>query len=214
MVDRALRHRCNSWVSVSVGTVVRSPKGTVNTGGGARHRMGTASSSDNIVERMMKIDLSDNTAIVTGSTAGIGFAIAKGLAEVGVVVVVNGRSDAVVDDAVRRLAGTVLVNNVSIYGPQNFFDIPDAEWTRFSEVNVMSGVRLSRAYLPGMVKRNQGRVLFLSSESALNIPADMIHYGFYKDGRFSDLARPRKARRRHGRHRQRYPSRPDIVGWL
>lgn len=122
----------------------------------------------------------------------------------------NGRSEATVDDAVRRLGeavpGTVirgraadvgtaegcsalvavepsadiLVNNVGTYGPQDFFDIPDAEWTRFFEVNVMSGVRLSRAYLPGMVKRNQGRVLFLSSESALNIPVDMIHYGFTK----------------------------------
>jgi NAD(P)-dependent dehydrogenase (short-subunit alcohol dehydrogenase family) len=159
---------------------------------------------------MMKIDLSGKTAIVTGSTAGIGFAIAKGLAEAGAAVVVNGRSEAVVEDAVRRLAETVpstvirgraadvgtakgcsalvaaepsadiLVNNVGIYGLQDFFDIPDTEWTRFFEVNVMSGVRLSRAYLPGMVQRNQGRVLFLSSESALNIPADMIHYGFTK----------------------------------
>ena len=74
----------------------------------------------------------------------------------------------------------ILVNNVGIYGPQDFFEIPDAEWTRFFEINVMSGVRLSRAYLPGMVQSHWGRVLFLSSESALNIPADMIHYGFTK----------------------------------
>ncbi len=74
----------------------------------------------------------------------------------------------------------ILVNNVGIYGPQDFFEIPDAEWTRFFEVNVMSGVRLSRAYLPGMIERKWGRVLFLSSESALNIPPDMIHYGFTK----------------------------------
>jgi len=74
----------------------------------------------------------------------------------------------------------ILVNNVGIYGPQDFFQIPDAEWTRFFEVNVMSGVRLSRAYLPGMIERDWGRVVFLSSESALNIPADMIHYGFTK----------------------------------
>jgi NAD(P)-dependent dehydrogenase (short-subunit alcohol dehydrogenase family) len=74
----------------------------------------------------------------------------------------------------------ILINNVGIYGPQDFFDIPDSEWTRFFEVNVMSGVRLSRAYLPGMLKRNWGRVVFMSSESALNIPADMIHYGFTK----------------------------------
>lgn len=74
----------------------------------------------------------------------------------------------------------ILVNNVGIYGPQDFFEIPDEEWTRFFEVNVMSGIRLSRGYLPGMVKRNWGRIVFLSSESALNIPADMIHYGFTK----------------------------------
>jgi NAD(P)-dependent dehydrogenase (short-subunit alcohol dehydrogenase family) len=158
----------------------------------------------------MKIDLSNKTAIVTGSTAGIGFAIAKGFAKAGAAVVVNARTDASVDEAVTRLAdaapGTVirgcvadvgtaegcstlvatepsadiLVNNVGIYGLEDFFDISDAEWTRYFEVNIMSGVRLSRAYLPGMVKRNQGRVLFISSESALNIPVEMIHYGFTK----------------------------------
>jgi NAD(P)-dependent dehydrogenase (short-subunit alcohol dehydrogenase family) len=74
----------------------------------------------------------------------------------------------------------ILVNNVGIYGPQDFFDIPDSEWTRFFEVNVMSGVRLSRAYMPAMLERNWGRVVFLSSESGLNIPSEMIHYGFTK----------------------------------
>ena len=158
----------------------------------------------------MKIDLANKTAMVTGSTEGIGFAIAKGLAEAGAAVVLNGRSKASVDDAVKELSdaapeatirgcaadvGTaegcaalvaaqpdvdILVNNVGIYGPQDFFDIDDAEWTRFFEVNVMSGVRLARAYLLGMKERNWGRVIFLSSESALNIPADMIHYGFTK----------------------------------
>lgn len=158
----------------------------------------------------MNIDLSGKTAIVTGSTAGIGYAIAKGLAQAGAGVVLNGRTAAAVEAAVARLAtevaqassrgvvadvGTaegcaallaaqpsadILVNNVGIYGPQDFFDVPDAEWSRFFEVNVMSGVRLSRAYLPGMVQRGWGRVLFLSSESGLNIPADMIHYGFTK----------------------------------
>ena len=158
----------------------------------------------------MKIDLSGKTAIVTGSTGGIGYAIAKGLAQAGADVVVNGRTADAVESALARLSSEVaqasfrgvaadvgtadgcaavvaaqpsvdiLVNNVGIYGPQDFFEIPDAEWTRFFEVNVMSGVRLSRAYLPGMVQRNWGRVLFLSSESALNIPADMIHYGFTK----------------------------------
>jgi NAD(P)-dependent dehydrogenase (short-subunit alcohol dehydrogenase family) len=159
----------------------------------------------------MKIDLSGKTAIVTGSTAGIGYAIAKGLAKAGAAVVLNGRTAAAVERAVAKLtsevaqqanirgvaadvgyadgcsalvtaqpATDILVNNVGIYGLQDFFEIPDAEWTRFFEVNVMTGVRLSRAYLPGMMQRLWGRLLFLSSESALNIPADMIHYGFTK----------------------------------
>ena len=163
----------------------------------------------------MKIDLSRKTAIVTGSTAGIGFAAAKGLAEAGATVIVNGRTRAAVDQAIAALTSTVrgalirgvtadlgaaegcealckaepstdiLVNNVGIYGPQDFFEIPDEEWMRFFEVNVMSGVRLSRAYLPGMMERNWGRVVFISSESALNIPADMIHYGFTKTANLS-----------------------------
>lgn len=158
----------------------------------------------------MKIDLSGKTAIVTGSTAGIGYAIAKGLAQAGAAVVLNGRTASAVEAALAKLrlevadanirgvaadvgsaagcavllaaqpSADILVNNVGIYGPQDFFEIADAEWTRFFEVNVMSGVRLSRAYLPGMVQRQWGRVLFLSSESGLNIPADMIHYGFTK----------------------------------
>jgi NAD(P)-dependent dehydrogenase (short-subunit alcohol dehydrogenase family) len=158
----------------------------------------------------MNIDISGKTAVVTGSTAGIGFAIAKGLAGAGAAVVINGRKKANVEKALASLRRAVpdavfrgvaadlggakgcaalvkaepkadiLVNNVGIFGPQDFFKIPDTEWTRFFEVNVMSGVRLARAYLPGMLKRDWGRVIFLSSESALNIPADMIHYGFTK----------------------------------
>ncbi|MBI5590995.1 MAG: SDR family oxidoreductase [Deltaproteobacteria bacterium] len=158
----------------------------------------------------MKIDLSGKTAIVTGSTAGIGYAIAKGLSQAGADVVVNGRTVAAVERAIAGLTSEVpqanilgvaadvgsadgcealvaarpfadiLVNNVGIYGLQDFFETPDSEWTRFFEVNVMSGVRLSRAYLPGMMQRHWGRVLFLSSESGLNIPVDMIHYGFTK----------------------------------
>lgn len=163
----------------------------------------------------MKIDLSGKTAIVSGSTLGIGFAIAKGLAESGAAVVINGRKQASVDEAVAALQkafpgaevrgvaadlGTavgctalveaepvadILVNNLGIYGPRDFFETPDEEWTRFYEINVLSGVRLSRAYLPGMLERNWGRVIFLSSESALNIPADMIHYGFTKTANLS-----------------------------
>ncbi|CAH1673321.1 MULTISPECIES: SDR family oxidoreductase [unclassified Chelatococcus] len=158
----------------------------------------------------MKIDLSDKTAIITGSSAGIGLASAKGLAEAGARVVINGRKADAVDHAVAAIKAAVpsaeirtfvgdlgsaegcaalvkaepscdiLVNNLGIFGPQDFFETPDAEWQRFFDVNIMSGVRLSRAYLQGMEKRGWGRVVFLSSESGLNIPADMIHYGFTK----------------------------------
>jgi NAD(P)-dependent dehydrogenase (short-subunit alcohol dehydrogenase family) len=158
----------------------------------------------------MKIDLSGKTALVTGSTLGIGHAIAKGLAEAGASVAVNGRTQAKVDAAVAALAKAVpgskvrgvaadvstaagckalvaalpdtdiLVNNAGIFEPKDFVEIPDEDWSRFFEVNVMSGVRLSRAYLPAMLKRNWGRVVFISSESALNIPKEMIHYGMTK----------------------------------
>jgi NAD(P)-dependent dehydrogenase (short-subunit alcohol dehydrogenase family) len=158
----------------------------------------------------MKIDLSGKTALVTGSTSGIGHAIGKGLAAAGASVVVNGRTEAKVDAAVAALAKAlpgsklrgvaadistaagcdelvaalpdvdILINNAGIFEPKGFFDIPDEDWTRFLEVNVMSGVRLSRAYLKGMLKRNWGRVVFISSESALNIPKEMIHYGLTK----------------------------------
>ena len=158
----------------------------------------------------MKIDLSGKTALVTGSTTGIGHAIAKGLAAAGATVTVNGRTQAKVDAAVAALVKAVpgakirgvaadvstvvgcktvmmvllevdiLINNAGIFEPKGFFDTPDEDWTRFFEVNVMSGVRLSRAYLPGMLKRNWGRIVFISSESALNIPKEMIHYGVSK----------------------------------
>ena len=158
----------------------------------------------------MKIDLKGKTALVTGSTSGIGHAVARGLASAGADVVVNGRTQARVDTAVAAIAGAVpgakvrgvaadvstaegcqalvadlpevdiLVNNAGIFEPRGFFDIPDDDWSRFFEVNVMSGVRLSRAYLPAMLKRNWGRIVFISSESALNIPKEMIHYGTTK----------------------------------
>jgi NAD(P)-dependent dehydrogenase (short-subunit alcohol dehydrogenase family) len=158
----------------------------------------------------MKIDLSGKTALVTGSTAGIGHAIAKGLASVGAAIVINGRTQAKVDAAVAAVAKAVpgskvrgvaadvstaagckalvaalpdadiLINNAGIFEPKGFFEIPDEDWSRFFEVNVMSGVRLARAYMPGMLKRNWGRIVFISSESALNIPKEMIHYGMTK----------------------------------
>ncbi|HEY0209938.1 SDR family NAD(P)-dependent oxidoreductase [Acerihabitans sp.] len=158
----------------------------------------------------MHIDLSGKNAIVTASTGGIGFAIATGLARAGASVVINGRSQASVDNAlsqlhqaapqatvtgvaadlsnaagVRLLTGAVpsvdiLVNNAGIYGPKPFFDVDDDEWERYFQTNVMSGVRLARFYLQGMLDRGWGRMVFVSSESALNIPPEMIHYGVTK----------------------------------
>ena len=158
----------------------------------------------------MIIDLSGKKAVVSASTAGIGFAIAKGLAESGAEVVINGRSQDSVDralsslrtsDAIAHATGfagdlatpqecerllaehprcDILVNSLGIYALEDFFDVDDTEWERFFQTNVMSGVRLARGYLPGMVKNRWGRVVFISSESALNIPPEMIHYGFTK----------------------------------
>ena len=158
----------------------------------------------------MKIDLTGKTALITGSTSGIGHAIARGLAAAGATVVVNGRTQGKVDAAVATITKAVpgakvhgvaadvstaagchalvaalpeidiLVNNAGIFEPKGFFDIADEDWIRFFEVNVMSGVRLSRAFMPGMLKRNWGRIIFISSESALNIPKEMIHYGVTK----------------------------------
>jgi NAD(P)-dependent dehydrogenase (short-subunit alcohol dehydrogenase family) len=158
----------------------------------------------------MKIDLSGKTALVTGSTGGIGLAITRGLAGAGATVVLNGRAKPRAEDAaaqvrkavpgaavhavaadvataegcaaLTRAAGEVdiLVNNAGIFEPKDFFEIPDADWLRFYEVNVLSGVRLARALMPGMLKRNWGRVIFISSESALQIPKEMIHYGMTK----------------------------------
>ncbi len=158
----------------------------------------------------MKIDLTGKTAIVTGSTVGIGYAIAKGLAAAGATVAINGRKQRAVDEAVAELgrvvpgaalvgvaadlgsaegcaalvkvvpAADILVNNVGIFGPQDFFDTPDAEWIRFYEVNVLSGVRLSRADAPALAQKGWGRVVFRAAESALNIPVEMVHYGMTK----------------------------------
>lgn len=158
----------------------------------------------------MNLELNGKRALVTGSTAGIGYAIAKGLAREGAQVIVNGRTEKRVEQAIKsirtahpqakveglasdlgnadgiraaveRLADVdILVNNLGIFDPKPFEQIPDEEWLRFFEVNVMSGVRMSRSYLPGMKKRNWGRIVFISSESAVQIPAEMIHYGMTK----------------------------------
>jgi NAD(P)-dependent dehydrogenase (short-subunit alcohol dehydrogenase family) len=158
----------------------------------------------------MDLELNGKTALVTGSTAGIGLAIAVELAREGVRVVINGRTanrvteagriirDAVPTANVRgvaadlgRIPGTeqvikevpdvdILVNNLGIFEPKPFAEITDADWLRMFEVNVMSGVRLARHYLPRMLAAGWGRVIFISSESAVQIPSEMIHYGMTK----------------------------------
>jgi NAD(P)-dependent dehydrogenase (short-subunit alcohol dehydrogenase family) len=158
----------------------------------------------------MDLHLAGKPALVTGSTAGIGFAIAQGLAREGAQVLVNGRTQERVDLAVSTIkkkypdAGVegfagdlgqasvadellkrypeiqILVNNLSIFEPKDFTEITDDDWRRFFEVNILSGVRLSRGYLPRMLKSDWGRIVFISSESGLQIPAEMIHYGMTK----------------------------------
>jgi len=157
----------------------------------------------------VRIDLTGRTALVTGSTAGIGHAIAAGLAGAGATVVVNGRSDERVQQAVRAISSAaaaevrgvaadvgsaegcrelleaepevdILVNNAGIFGPKPVFEIPDEEWMSFFEVNVMSGVRLARHHVPRMAGRGWGRTIFISSESAVQISVEMVHYGMTK----------------------------------
>jgi NAD(P)-dependent dehydrogenase (short-subunit alcohol dehydrogenase family) len=158
----------------------------------------------------MKIDLTGKIAVVTGSTQGIGFAIAKGLAEAGAAVVVHGRSPERTNQAATRLAGLVpaasvwgvaadltsaagvdvvgaavpradiLVNCLGVFDPKPFLEIPDEEWLRTFEINVMSGIRMVRRYLPGMLEADWGRIVFVSSESALQIPPEMVPYGMTK----------------------------------
>jgi NAD(P)-dependent dehydrogenase (short-subunit alcohol dehydrogenase family) len=153
----------------------------------------------------MNLQLENKTALVTGSTKGIGFAIAQMLATEGASVIVNGRRAESTQAAAEKIgkgargvaadvssptgcaellqqAGQVdiLVNNAGIFEPKPFAEIPDADWERLYQMNVLSGVRLTRALLPGMLQRNWGRILFLSSESGVQIPEEMIHYGMTK----------------------------------
>jgi NAD(P)-dependent dehydrogenase (short-subunit alcohol dehydrogenase family) len=158
----------------------------------------------------MDLKLQNKIVLVTGSTAGIGLAIAHSLASEGAHVYLNGRTQERVDAAIAEIqsqvpaakvdgivadfssakgaevvieklpAVDVLVNNVGIFEPKPFLEIPDEDWYRFFEVNVMSGIRLARHYLSGMLKNDWGRILFISSESAVQIPAEMVHYGMTK----------------------------------
>ncbi len=165
----------------------------------------------------MDMQLHNHLALVTGSTAGIGYAIAEVLAREGARVILNGRTQAAVDAAVQSIGKTtgrspvgfvgdmsdadtaktlvaqypdidILVNNVGIFEPKPFEDIPDADWIRFFEVNVMSGLRLARLCLPTMKRANWGRIIFISSESGVQIPPEMIHYGVTKTAQIA-LAR-------------------------
>ena len=163
----------------------------------------------------MDLQISGKRALVSGSTKGIGFAIACELAREGARVVLNGRQPQAVAEAVERLRGQVpgaevtgvaadlanpagiatlvaavpqvdiLVNNLGIFDPVPFAEIPDSEWQRFFETNVMSGVRLSRHYLPCMTAANWGRIVFISSESGINTPGEMVHYGMTKSAQLA-----------------------------
>jgi NAD(P)-dependent dehydrogenase (short-subunit alcohol dehydrogenase family) len=171
---------------------------------------GTTAVHCNVKETAMDLGLGARRALVSGSTAGIGFATARLLAQEGAQVLVNGRTPQRVDDAVARIRAEVpgakvdgiaadlasasgcaelvarwpdvdvLVNNLGIFEPKPFDEIPDQDWLRFFETNVLSGIRLSRHYVRGMRQRNWGRIVFVSSESALQIPAEMVHYGMTK----------------------------------
>jgi NAD(P)-dependent dehydrogenase (short-subunit alcohol dehydrogenase family) len=163
----------------------------------------------------MDLQLHDKTAFISGSTAGIGLAIAEALLKENATVIINGRTTEAVEKTVAALKGSypgarvsgipadfgvkqevvdlldklpsidILINNVGIFEPKAFWDIPDEDWFRFFDVNVMSGVRLARQLFPIMLKKNWGRIIFISSESAVFIPDEMIHYGMTKTAQLS-----------------------------
>lgn len=163
----------------------------------------------------MDLLLKNKKVLVSGSTTGIGFAIAKGFAKEGADVYLNGRSESSVNDAVQKIQNEipnakvtgiaadlatqegfdilikkvgqvdVLINNLGIYEPVNFFESKDEDWLKMFDINVMSGIRLARFYMPKMLEKNWGRVVFISSESAIQIPTEMIHYGMSKTAQLS-----------------------------
>lgn len=163
----------------------------------------------------MNLQLSDKKVFISGSTAGIGYAIARTFAEEGAVVYLNGRSEEKVKEAIAKIRAAtgnkavygitadlgneagfikvtqelpgvdILVNNLGIFGPVSFFESKDEDWNHMMEVNVMSGIRLARHFMPAMLEKNWGRVLFISSESALQVPTEMIHYGMSKTAQLS-----------------------------
>jgi len=158
----------------------------------------------------MDLKLENKRVFISGSTKGIGKAIARTLAAEGATVIINGRSQNSIEEALKEIRKEVpnadisgiacdfakpaeidslikscgdidiLINNLGIFEPKDFLDIPDADWQKFYDINVMSGVRLSRAFLPAMLKKDWGRIIFISSESGINIPQEMVHYGMTK----------------------------------
>src|SRR5680860_87941 len=158
----------------------------------------------------MDLKLENKRVFISGSTKGIGKAIARTLAAEGATVIINGRSQNSIEEAIKEIRKEVpnadisgiafdfakpaeinslikscgdidiLINNLGIFEPKDFLDIPDADWQKFYDINIMSGVRLSRAFLPAMLKKDWGRIIFISSESGINIPQEMVHYGMTK----------------------------------
>lgn len=158
----------------------------------------------------MDFQLKNKKTFISGSTKGIGYATARTLAQEGAEVIINGRSQESVNESLKSLQKEVkdgrfsgiacnfgnavevgklieeigsvdiLINNVGVFGQKDFLEIPDSDWQNFYEVNVMSGIRLSRAFLPKMLENDWGRIIFISSESGINIPVEMIHYGMTK----------------------------------